>query len=221
MVWTPETDAPASILLERMRVCALDATGAPLVGDHSQYVTDAVVKISWQQAVEGGIEMVTRTGSGALCVRRRTPDVVKWGEMTVDICAPDPELEWLMTGGNLLRSGTTPTTVGLQEPQLGLDPIPYGVSIEGWSDTEENGQEAGTNQLFHWLWPKVKLEKKDARTLEAGVLANSFSGYGYENARWGTGPGAAWSFDSTRWSQRVRVALADMPAAAIGLQAVV
>lgn len=221
MVWTPETDAPASVLLERMRVAALDAAGTPLVGDNSLYVTDAVVKISWQQAVEGGIELTQRTGSGALCVRRRTPDIVKWGEVTVDICAPDPELEWLLTGGTLLRTGTSPHTVGYQEPELGLDPVPYGVSIEGWSDTDENGQEAAVNELFHWVWPKIKLEKKDARTLEAGVLANSFSGYAYENAGWGTGPGGTWTFDSHRWSQRVRVALADMPPAAIGLQAIV
>jgi len=217
---TVETDAPASILLERMRVCALDATGAPLVGATSQYVTDAVVKISWQQAVEAGIEMIQRNGSGQLCVMRRTPDVVKWLEMSVDICAPDPELEWLLTGGTLLRTGTAGETLGYQEPELGLDPVPNGVSIEGWSDTDENGQEAETNQLFHWVWPKVKLEKKAARTLEAGILANSFEGYGYQNANWGTGPGDDWTFDSSRVNQRIRVDLDTMPASAIGLQAV-
>lgn len=220
MTWATETDAPASILCERIRVCALDATGAPLVGVTSQYVTDAIVKISWQQAVEAGIELISRNGSGNLCVRRRTPDVVKWGEVTIDICAPDPELEWLLTGGTVLKTGTGSNTIGYQEPTLGIDPVPNGVSIEAWSDTDENGQEAPANQLFHWLWTKVKLEKKAARTLEAGVLANSFEGYAYENGNWGTGPGAGWSFDSSKWSQRIRVGLSDMPASHIGLQAV-
>lgn len=220
MAGTVETDAPASILCERIRVCALGATGAPLVGPTSQYVTDSVVKITWSQAVEAGLEMVQRNGGGNLCVMRKTPDLVKWGEVTVDICAPDPELEWLLTGGTLLIQGTNGATIGLQEPALGLDPVPYGVSIEAWSDTEENGQEAPTNQLFHWLWPRVKLEKKDARTLEAGILANSFMGYAFQNANWGTGPGAAWTHDSSKWNQRIRVGLGDMPNAAIGLQAV-
>lgn len=220
MVWTTETDAPASILCERIRVCALGATGAPLVGSTSMYVTDAVTKITWQQAIEGGVELIQRNGSGNLCVLRRTPDLVKWGEVTVEICAPDPELEWLLTGGTVLKTGTDTHTVGYQEPELGLDPVPYGVSIEAWSDTEENGQEAGTNQLFHWAWPKVKLEKKGARSLELGVLANAFEGYGYQNANWGSGPNDGWSFDSTRWNQRVRVDLSDMPASTIGLQAV-
>lgn len=212
-----ETDAPASILLERMRVCALDEDGSPLTSATAMYVTDAVVKITWSQAIEAGLEMVSRNGSGNLCVMRRTPDVVKWGEVAVDICAPDPELEWLMTGGNLLITGTNGATIGYQEPELGLDPVPFGVSIEGWSDTDENGQEATPNQLFHWLWPRVKLEKKDARTLEAGILANSFSGYGYQNAGWGTGPDADWTHDSSRWNQRVRVPSSDMPDSHIGL----
>lgn len=219
MTWTFETDAPASILLDRMRVCALGATGAPLVGVSSLYVTDAVVKIMWSQEVESGLDLTLKNGQGNLCVRRRTPDVVKWLKVTVDICAPDPELEWLLTGGTVLKA--TNATIGLQDPALGVDPVPYGVSIEGWSETDENGQAAGTNAFFQFVFPKVKLENKGDRTLEAGILANSFSGYGYENANWGDGPATGnWAYDSTKVVQRARVASGTVPAAAVGLQAV-
>lgn len=213
-----ETDAPASILAEVMRVAKLDATGATPAGATSMYVTDAIVRFTWQPDIEGGLDLTQRKGNGDLCVMTRTADVAKRYTCTLEICAPDPELEQLLTGGVVLTE--TGATVGYGAPLLGQDPVPNGVSLEIWSKAIEGDVTPATNPLFWWAFPKVKLEKKGTRELSPTILANVFEGYMYENPSWGNGPNNDWTINSDRVYQYQRCATGAMPPSAVGLQAI-
>jgi hypothetical protein len=213
---TVETDAPSSILAVTMRVAALSASGTTPAGASGLYVTDSLVRFSWQPDVEAGLDMSQRRGDGSLCTAARTPDVVKRYTCTLDICAPDPELEQLLSGGVVLTS--TGSTVGYGAPKLRQTATPNGVSVEIWSEAQDGDSPAATNPFFWWAFPMLKLEKKGQRTLEAGVMANSFEGYMYENASWGNGPNNDWLLNSDRAYQYQRTAT--HPSAAVGLQAI-
>lgn len=213
---TAETDAPASILAVMMRVAKLDASGATPAGSGAMYTTDALVQFQWSPTVEGGLDLMQRKASGDLCVFTKTPDITKRYEVTLNLCSPDPELEAMLAGGVVLTA--TGATIGYGAPLLGSDPTPHGVSIEIWSEAIEGDVTPAVNPYFWWAFPKVKLEKHEQRTLEAGVLANSFSGFMYENPAWGNGPNNDWTANSDRVFQYVRTD--SFPAAHVGVVAV-
>lgn len=213
---TAETDAPSSILAVVCRVAKLDATGATPAGSGAMYVTDALLRFTWSQEVEGGLDLMQRKGNGDLCVFTKTADIVKRYACTLDLCSPDPELEAMISGGTVLTS--TGATVGYAAARLGADPVPNGVSLEVWSEAINGDVPAAVNPYFWWAFPKIKFEKKEQRVLEAGILANSFSGYMYENPGWGNGPNNDWLLTSDRAFQYQRTT--SYPTAAVGVQAV-
>lgn len=213
---TVESDAPSSVMCEVIRVAKLAADGSTPADPAGMYVTDSVVKVSWQPAVEGGLDLTQRKGDGSLGVYYKTPDITKRYEVTVDIFTPDPELESLLTGAIVLS--TAGSTVGMGAPRLGQDNVPNGVSIEAWSLAVAGDHLVGTNPYFWWAFPHIKLEKHTARTLEAGMLMNSYEGYMYESAAWGNGPNNDWLLSSDRAWQVQRTATKPTPA--IGLQAI-
>lgn len=210
-----ETDAPASILAVAMRVAQLDASGATPAGASNMYVTDALIQFQWQPTVEAGLDLMQRKASGDLCVFTKTADIIKRYEVTLNLCSPDPELEALISGGAVLADAGA--TVGYGAPALGADPVPNGVSVEIWSEAIEGDVPPATNPYFWWAFPKIKFEKKEQRTLEAGVLANSFSGYAYENPGWGNGPNDDWMLASDRVFQYQRTD--SFPTPGVGLVA--
>lgn len=216
MTYTPETDAPASILAVAMRVALLDAAGATPAGPDSMYVTDALVQFQWQPTIENGLDLMQRKGNGDLCVFTKTPDITKRYEVTLNLCTPDPELVQLLAGGVLLE--TSSTAVGYGAPLLGQDPTPNGVSVEIWSEAITGDVPAADNPYFWWAFPKVKFEKMEQTTLEAGIKATSYSGYMYENPGWGDGPNNDWTWNSDRAFQWVRSD--SFPTPAIGVQAI-
>jgi hypothetical protein len=213
---TVETDAPSSILAVMMRVAQLDATGATPAGASGMYVTDSLVRFTWQPDVEAGLDLTQRKGNGDLCTAARTADVVKRYTCTLDICTPDPELEQLLSGGVILT--TAGATVGYGAPKLRQDAVPNGVSVEIWSEAQDGDAPAADDPFFWWAFPMVKLEKKGQRALEAGIMANSFEGYMYENENWANGPNNDWELNSDRAYQWQRTA--SHPSSAIGLQAI-
>lgn len=212
----PETDAPSSILALMLRVAKLDPTGATTAGSGLMYTTDALVRFTWSQEAEGGLDLTQRKGNGDLCVHTKTPDIVKRYNCTLDVCSPDPELEQLISGGVLLTDSGS--TIGYGAPKLGVDPVPDGVGLEVWSKAIDGDVEPAADPFFWWAFPKIKFEKKEQRVLEAGILANSYSGYMYENPNWGDGPANDWPANSDRAFQWVRTDV--VPASVVGAQAI-
>ena len=109
-------DGAASILAVAMRVCRLDSQGRIAQGPRNMYITDAFAKIDFAPEMENGIDTAMRNAAGNLAVVYRTPDLTKRYTIGIDLIAPDPELEELLTGGTVFSSSdvalTAPTAVG-------------------------------------------------------------------------------------------------------------
>ncbi|WP_239405347.1 hypothetical protein [Frankia sp. Cj3] len=121
----------------------------------------------------------------------------------------------------IIPSGCTPATPvvnttggrgteGYAYPTLREDPTPCGVSVEAWSRAVIDGAPADP-PFIHWVWPRVQLWNKGARALDTSPLMSEFTGFGFQNPYWGTGPDGTWNQDSTRVCFRRREARYPLP----------
>jgi hypothetical protein len=211
---TPGNDAAASLHCVAMRVTQLAPDGSTPAGTSGMYVTDSLIKIDFNPDIEAGPETVLRNASGAICVMYRLPDIIKRLTMSIQICTPDPELEQLLSGGTLYKTGAA--VQGYQYPKLGTDPVPNGVSIEAWTHAIIDGNIDPTRPYMRWVFPRIQNLVKANRTLDGSPLDNTFNGHGNENSNWGNGPANDWDWDSTSVAQWAREATHPVPA--VGLQ---
>lgn len=209
----------ASLQCVAIRVTQLDVGGVPKIGN-IMYVTDNLVKIDFNPEMEAGQEITIKGASGNTCVAYKSADTMKRLTMSVEVCVPDPELEVLLTGGDVFRQGIAPAdeVMGFSYPPLLVDPTPDGVSIEAWTRYVVDGSQPVDQPYMWWAFPKTKLTKGN-RTIDINAMGNVYDGFAIENASWGTGPEGDWEFDSDRV---VQAAFTDaVPTPQCGAQAVV
>src|SRR3954469_2809585 len=92
-----------SVFALGLRVGVLDATGAPAIGADMAYETDNLVKIDFTVEYRDGTEVERLNGAAKACLYYSSPPTVK--RLVVDsleLCYPDPELEQLLGGGDVL-----------------------------------------------------------------------------------------------------------------------
>jgi len=184
----------ASLQCVAIRVTALDAGGKPQPGA-AMYVTDNLVKIDFNPEMESGQEISQKNAAGNLCVVYRTPDLMKRLNMSVEVCVPDPELEVLLSGGDLFLDGDD--VMGFAYPPLMVDSAPNGVSIEAWTRYVVDGYQPAEQPYIWWAFPKTQLRKGN-RTIDVNAMANVYEGFAGENVQWGTGPLGDWEWPSDR-----------------------
>lgn len=189
-------DNAASVNGVAVRVTRLAADGTPATGPSGSYVMSAFVSVQFTPELEAGDEFTQKTANGAVCVTYKTPDTLKRVTLNVAICEPDPEFTEILAGGTILSASGN--SVGYAAPTIGVDPNPNGAALEVWSLAIQDGKRANTNPYFHWVFPYVRLTPSGDRTIENGLLANTFSGEGAGNAGFGSGPAADWPFTSDR-----------------------
>ena len=202
-------DYAASVQGVAIRVCRLDAAGAPVTGAATlgpAYVTSGFTRVAFTPEYEEGDEITEKNAAGAVCVTYKAPDTLKRVTLELAICEPDPELSELISGGTLLTSGGQ--SVGYAAAQTGADANPNGVGLEVWSYAISNGKRASVNPYFRWVFPYAQLRLTGDRTIENGLLATVFSGFGLGNANFGDGPGGDWAYTSDRAYQYARDAAA-------------
>lgn len=194
-------DCMSSIHACAIRVARLESDGVPLPGANNLYVSDGIIELSFTPEVEAGDEVTVKNGCGAVCVSHRNDEIIKWWNVELTICRPDPELQELLTGGAVLTDGGA---VGYQPPALNTVSAPNGISVEVWSHRlDDGGDYDPTFPYFHWAFPKIKGLHFGARRLFNGALENPFTGgRALENSNWFDGPGNDWNVDSSRaWGQ--------------------
>lgn len=305
----------------RAALLALDGSTPADSGSNSMYVSDKLMKLDFNPDIEAGPEVSNRGASGVLIQVYKLPDLTKRINLSLQMGALDPELEYILTGGAVLTSsasalsgaptlasstattggvltagtygykataltqygetagsaektqvvpaGTATNTVtltwsaitgavgyriygrtsggpwrfiaqvgtvltytdlgtitpdadravptvdtsgvapnGYQYPQVGIDPVPYGVSLELWSRNVAEpgtpgypaGQQIGQAPYIRWVFPRVFLHKGN-RTIDMNPVDSLFEGYAVENANWGNGPNNDWLYDSSRLVQ--------------------
>lgn len=187
----------ASLHVVAMRVTALNADGSHSA-NNQMYVTDNLVKIDINPDMEAGTEVSDKNAAGNVAVTFRQQDVQKRLTISVELVAPDPELEVLLSGGNTYVSGSN-VVMGMQYPAMNQVANPNGVSIEAWTHSIVSGNidNAGSQPYMRWVLPRVYLHKTN-RTLDINRMASAFDGFAAENPLWGTGPMADWTWDSSR-----------------------
>jgi len=189
--------AGASLQCAAVRVTALDFDGSPSPGNN-MYTSDQLTKIDFNPDMEAGQEVSNRGASGNLCVVYRTPDLLKRLTIELELCVPDPELEVLLSGGDVLYKVSAPTDVqGWAYPRLMTDPTPNGVSVEAWTRYIVDGAQDPQQPYLHWVFPRMYLRKGN-RTIDVNAMANVYDGYAIENPSWGDGPANDWPYASDK-----------------------
>lgn len=187
------------------RVTALNAAGAIVAGPTGMYVSDALVKMTFAPELHEFTEIVRTNAAGRDCLVYQPPPTLK--RLTVsafEICSPDPELEFLLTGGTVLVASTVtkgyaPTAVGAPFQSAN------GFALEVWSNAIINGAPDATNPYARWVFPRLYLRRGEA-SLQADAMGPVFSGYGIESSGFGNGPLDDWTFASNRVYQWAREA---------------
>jgi hypothetical protein len=187
------------------RFTRLATNGAPVVGPDSAYVTDNLVKLDYTLEYRDGTEVERLNGQGKACLYYSSPPTVK--RLVVDsleLCYPDPELEELLGGGDVLLDDDE-RPIGHAAPEVGSDPVPNGIGVELWSSAiTDDGVDDELPYLW-WTLPRLYL-KPSGVSISADPMAAAFEGQGNQNANWGNGPFNDWDWESGRVVQRVRQA---------------
>lgn len=195
------------------RAVALNLNGTHVGNNY--YVTNNLMKLDFNPELETGVEVADKAADGSVYVSYKLQDIVKRLTTTLEIVANDPQLEAILTGGQVLTSGGSGASnvQGYAYPPLNLVSSPFGIGLEVWTHNIVAGQINPTQPYQRWVFPRLKLHKGN-RTIDMNRLASPFDGFAEENTGYGTGPAgdiviattavAQWFYDTS------------FPAAAIG-----
>lgn len=213
-----QTNCPVQIQAVAMRIARLAADGTTPAAAGNMYLTDAFTTISFEPEIEEGEDFSEKKASGGYCISYQEDATVKWLNMEMTICGPDPEIHELLVGGTLITASSN--SVGWAHPAVG-GAAPNGVSIEVWGKAIVGSSAPATLPYFHYVFPMTKGWQLGGREMNNGKLEVSFTGAkGYENSGFGNGPNNDVLWTPTNrvvsWS---RVEAADIPTVTCGASA--
>jgi hypothetical protein len=194
-----------SVFALGMRVGLLNNIGVPQTGASACYVTDNLVKLDFGVEYRDGVEVERLNGAAKACLYYASNPTIK--RLTIgglELCYPDPELEQLLGGGDVLLD-TDGRPVGYAAAEVGSDPVPNGVGIEMWSSAIADDGVVDDLPYIHWVFPREYLKPSD-RSVSSDAFVAAFQGQGNQNPNWGTGPFNDWTHESGRVYQWARVA---------------
>lgn len=177
-----------------IRVTDLDASGVPLPGTDTMYVTDSFTELGFTNVYTDGTEIEETTACGSTAYSYRPPDSFKRGDVTLTLITHDPILMAKLSQGDVLTdSGIN----GWAAPPIG--PLTgNGVSIELWAKRIDAGDLHPEWPYAWWVLPKVKNLRLNTKTFNNGQSNPQFSGQALENVNWFDGPTNDWPVASDR-----------------------
>lgn len=157
------------------------------IGTHTLNVGDTItVALSPADATFDGTQVVTA----------KTATTIDFAKTAADVTSA-------ASGGTV--SGPV-TVAGWAAPATGIDATPNGVALEVWSRAIVAGKPAAVNPFWRWVFPYAQMKLDGDRTLENGMMANTFNGWGLGNTGFGDGPQNDWLYTSDRAYQYARAA---------------
>lgn len=190
--------SPSSVLGEAIRISKLGPNGKILTDENSVYTFKEFISFSFTPEYEDGDEFTQKNAKGGVCVTYKAPDTFKRLNLSIAICNPDPIVEQLLGGGDLLAGDDPANPVGWAAPAVGEDPVPNGVAIEVWSHAVTDGKQDANTPYFHWVFPYAKLRQSGERVIQNDILATEFEGWSVGNEGFGSGPATPyWGFPNT------------------------
>ena len=170
-----------------MRVARLGPNGAPLAGPDNLYVTDALTELTFEPEIADGDEIEEKNANGDICVAFQADPSLKWVNVTIEICTPDPWLESWFSQGTVIEGVGQDDPAGYAFPAIG--PISSGgLSVELWTKRINNGDLDPDFPYAHWALPKIVQLRPGSRTFGAESQKPTFTGRAVENPNWNGGP---------------------------------
>lgn len=201
------TDHANSFQAVAMQVSTLNAASVPISANGNTWMSTQFISVSFTPTYQAGADVAQLAADGTLCLDYKSPDMLRYVALSIAICNPEPELRETLSGGELFTPppGSGAVT-GYGAPQHGTFGTPNGISIECWSRAVINGKPAPVNPFWYWVFPYAQVWPTGETVLGNNIPAIVFTGYGYGNASFGTGPAGAWPFTSDRAYQFARAA---------------
>ncbi|MGH3926768.1 MAG: hypothetical protein ACRDTT_28550, partial [Pseudonocardiaceae bacterium] len=105
-------DGAGTLFALGLRLTKIDATGAPIVGTNTCYVTDALVQIAPGLTFTENEAVTQNNGRGQPCVSYQAPDTLLNGVLDpVQFCTPDPHIMEFLVGGAVILTPSEVQTV--------------------------------------------------------------------------------------------------------------
>lgn len=171
----------------RARIVRLDECGIPVETDRSLVVTDGFVQVQVTQDYLDGTEYELQNAAGEFCVNERSPDQFRRAEVQIQFCAVDPDVVEIVTGAEIVTTGTpSPTGTGFWVTEGTLDAR---FSLEVWQNSAGEECIDGDPNFVYWAFPHLSAGRFNDFTIEDDVLEWSLTGHTRRAApAWGTGP---------------------------------
>jgi hypothetical protein len=172
-----------------MRLVRLDSCGRVVTGTTGQLVSDGFVSIAPSPQYEEGEEFIVRNAFGDLCVNEKDPDRLKRIDLTITLCAVDPEAIEMMTGGRLITDGGTSVGNAFDE-----DPNETAFGLEVWQRTA--GGVCGVGGALQWVhhnFFRVVNARIGDFTMEYGPTQWEIQATTLANPNFGSGPFDLWT----------------------------
>lgn len=190
-----------------LRVSRLDSDGFILPGSNTVYTQKAFMSFQFTPEMEEGEEITEKNADGSICYSSQERSTLKRVTLSLSVCSPDPELEELLLGGTIFKTGDE--VVGYAAPEAGTVANPDGIAIEAWSRAmNASGKPIAGSGFYHWVFPYGAFAPAGDRVMENGLMANEYEGWAVGNENFGTGPDGSWTFSSTAPYQYARAATA-------------
>ena len=190
-----------------LRVSRLDADGFILPGSNTVYTQKAFMSFQFTPEMEDGEEITEKNADGSICYSSQERSTLKRVTLSLSVCSPDPELEELLLGGTIFKTGDE--VVGYAAPEAGSVANPDGIAIEAWSRAMDgNGKPVAGRGFYHWVFPYGAFAPSGDRVMENGLMANEYEGWAVGNENFGSGPDGSWRFTSSSPYQYARTASA-------------
>jgi hypothetical protein len=171
-----------------IRVAVLDEDGAPAAGAGNLYVSGGLISLAVAPQVTTGRTITQDNGCGEPCLTLKQPDKIDWLNLTLTLCAPEPELLEMLDGGTI--HNLSDETTGYGSPNAGA--VGSGVadlSVELWEGIIVGGSIWGYGR---YAYPRTRQWVRQAYTHGADPLAVVYNGIAVDPGDWGDGPGGDW-----------------------------
>lgn len=178
-----------------LRVVQLDVCGVPITGVAGRViVANSFTKVTMAPQYEDGTEFFERTADGSICVNQKDAPILKRMQLSVDLCAVDPDYTPLILSARELTT-TAPVSGYGFAIQEGAPSSHF--SLECWQYVGGSGQCApgGLQQFIYNAWPHCYNARLQDYTIENAKSVLSFMCETQAAAsQWGDGPGTGLSW---------------------------
>lgn len=94
-----------------VRAQLLNADGSVMVGPGTAYVTK-FAEIQVNAELHTGKDIEKEAADGTLCLTAKLPDFQKRKTININFCSDQPELNWLLLGGQMVKASGTELSMG-------------------------------------------------------------------------------------------------------------